>query len=515
MLVFCDFIYTFDPHKKRFNICLPIVVKMHQEETGRRGTQVLVIDPSPAIRKRIISSIKTIEELFVLEADSLEVAFHKIKHFQPLIILYDLEMHCSSLINFISKTRAERQNYFPIFIALSNKGDNVQSMQALEGGTSCIIKKDFSHIEFQRILSRILDKKEGLLRLSEQQSHCQSLFDLSSNPVFLAKKDSLQIVDANPAATSVYGYSRDEFINMSLCELVDDPLQVIESVCKRLVFENHVFHRKKNRRLFPAKASYRYFSKNGSDLFLMSVTDMSLSEKRTAERQALARIERRNMGGFGYHHFLAMLRGEKNERRRVAQEIHDHSGQLLVLAKLKTEGLMGQLAGQDVHSEIMQLRDDLVAAISSLRNLTGSLNNDLLPYTTLESSIDKLVKKIGSKIHVNYLVEPVEAELNSHEKLQMYRIAEEALHNAMKHSPGKYAELFLQQKKDKSIALRVFSRGVNCRGSMFNSGMGLRTMQQRGEFIGGKVLIEASMKGFTVELRLPANRRYKDESFSR
>ncbi len=482
---------------------------MCQKERGRSTMHVLVIDSAPDIRKRIIGNISTLDELAVFEAGSLEEGFQKIIHFQPLIILYDLGMHCSMLVDFVSKTRAGEKNYIPFFIALSNKTSDLKSTQALEGGTTYIINKDFSHHEFQEILSHIIHEKEVLLRLSEQQLHCRSLFDISSNPVFLAKRDNLQIVEANRAAASVYGYSRDELVNMSLCELADNPVQVSEAAGMQLVFENHVVHRKKDGRLFPANTSYKYISKNSSELLLMSVTDISLSEKRTAEQQAYARMERRGHRGFGDHHFLAMLRGEKNERRRISREIHDHSGQLLVSAKLKTEALMKQLAGQEVHSEIKHLRDDLAAAIRSLRNLTGSLHNDLLPCATLESSLEKLVKKLGNRIKVTCLVEAVESDLNCHEKLHIYRIAEEALQNAMKHSPGRPAELFLQQKKDKSIALRVFSHGINCCKNILNNGMGLHTMQQRGELIGGKVHIKASMNGFTVELILPGNRRKK------
>lgn len=470
---------------------------------------VLIIDSAPDTRKHIIDNIKTLHELTVIEAGSLEEGVQKIPQVQPLIVLYDLDMHCSNLVDFINETRYETKNCCPVFVALYNKADDIKIAQALEGGTSYIIKKDVSQRAFQKALSHILNDNDHHLKLSEQQLHCRSLSDLSPNPVFLAQKDSLQIVDANRAAASVYGYSRDELFNMSLCELADDPVHATESAGMQTVFETPVFHRKKDGRLFPANTTYRYISKNSSDLVIMSVTDMSLSEKRTAEQQALALMERRSQKNPGYQHFMAMLRGEKNERRRISQEIHDHSAQHLVSAKLKTETLMKQFAGHAVYSELIHLRDDLVAAIRSLRSLTGNLNNDLLPYSTLASSIEELAKKLGSKIRLTCMVDGVESELNSHEKLHVYRIAEEALHNVLKHSPGRSAELLLQQKQDKSIALRIFSHGMNCRDNILNNGMGLRTMQQRGELIGGKVHIKASVTGFSVELRLPANRRKK------
>jgi PAS domain S-box-containing protein len=452
---------------------------MHQEEIRSGMLRVLVIDSAPIIRKRLISNIGALEELTVLEADSIEVAFDKITHFQPLIILYDPGMYCSRLVDFISKTRAEGQNYNPFLIALSQKRDDFKS------------------------------NKELLLRLSEQQSLYRSLFELSSNPFILVRSDDLQIIEANRAASDVYGYSPDEFLHKHVDELVADPLKAKKVIRERIVFEATVNHRKKDGRLFPASVSYSYITKNSRELLLISVTDMSIAEKRTAEHQAFARLEGLNGGQFGYHHLMATLKGEENERRRISHEIHDHSGQLLVSAKLKTEELMHQLSGLQIHSEITHLRDKLTAAISSLRKLAGNLNSDLLPCKSLDASIEKLVGQLNSKLTVTCLLEPVEPELTDYEKSHMYRIAEEALHNAMKHSPGRSAELSLQQKNDNSIAMRIFSHGVKRRGCLTSRGMGLRTMQQRGELIGGKVRIEASTKGFTVELRLPINKRKK------
>lgn len=468
---------------------------------------ILVVENEPLMRKHLTSRINPCGGITVVETDDLIKAYDITNQLKPLIILYDLELQCSSLADHIVEARGKCPAYYPFYIALSTFRDDVKFALAHESGTNYIINKNFSYLEFRSILSNVLHHKELHNNLLEQQTHYWNLFELSSNPILVVNGSSLQIVEANNMALHVYGYSSGELLKTSLDALAHDPLLVKKIIQQRIVYKGNVTHRKKDGSLFPVEIAFSYFSKEGQDHVLACVTDMTLAKNRISEEKAFSLMHNAKNGACDYKYMSAILLGEENERRRITNEIHDHSGQLLVAAKLSTELLLQKLAGQPFYSDVLELRDNLATTIKSLRELTVSLNNNCLPGNNLEDSIEKLAKQMKSKIDVECFVEPLEPVLTGFEQSQIYRIAEEAMNNAVKHSTSGSAEVVLKQIRNHTLTMRIFSHGINRRKNPVNRGLGLHTMQERGEIIGGKVNIEASEKGFSVELKLPLNNR--------
>lgn len=468
---------------------------------------ILVVENEPLMRKHIASRISPCGDITVVETDDLQKAYAITHELRPLIILYDLELQCSSLAHHIASAREKCPAYYPFYIALSTFRDDIKFALAHESGTNYIINKTFSYLEFRSILSNVLHHKALHNNLLEQKTHYHNLFELSSNPILVVNSSSLQIIEANSMATHVYGYSLGELLETSLDALAQDPLLVKKIIQQRIVYKGNVTHRKKDGSHFPAEIAFSYFSKEGQDLVLVCVTDMTLAKNRISEERALSRMHDSGNGVYDQKYMSAILLGEENERRRITHEIHDHSGQLLVAAKISTELLLQKHAGHDFAADIQELHDDLSVIIKSLRELTSNLNNNCLPGNNLGDSIEKLAKQMSNKIDVECFVEPVDPVLTGFEQSQIYRIAEEAMNNAVKHSTYGSAEVTLKQKRGQTLTMRIFSHGINRRRNPVNRGLGLHTMQERGRIIGGKVHIEASEKGFAVELKLPLNNR--------
>jgi signal transduction histidine kinase len=192
------------------------------------------------------------------------------------------------------------------------------------------------------------------------------------------------------------------------------------------------------------------------------------------------------------------------ERRRLAQELHDGLGQELTGLAMVADGLLNQAkrSGATVPPELARLADIARHAIKSCRDIAHGLSP--LGGTpggiaqALQELVDRLGGPPGPRISlVLELQAPVAISRDACEHL--YRIAQEAIANAIRHSGANSLEVRLEV--DPYVArLCVFDDGC---GTAANptaapAGLGLRTMQHRAEMIGARLSIAARTGGGTA-----------------
>lgn len=182
------------------------------------------------------------------------------------------------------------------------------------------------------------------------------------------------------------------------------------------------------------------------------------------------------------------LEGKEEERNRLAKEMHDGvSNQLLAIEmKLQSDGLTPQT---------MQM-------LSESREQVRRVSHELMPpdfeYATLDDILRNYVEELdGAKgCELTYRSEPDEADWASVPKskaLGIYRIVQEAVGNALKHSDATQISVVLQWTGGISVTVANDGMLMQPRGS----GIGLRTMQQRADAIGGTITMQVS-NGFCL-----------------
>lgn len=191
------------------------------------------------------------------------------------------------------------------------------------------------------------------------------------------------------------------------------------------------------------------------------------------------------------------------ERRRLAQELHDGLGQELTGLAMVADGLLNQSkrSGAAVPPELARLADIARHAIKSCRDIAHGLS----PLGGTSGGVAEALRELASRLGgppgprislVLDLQAPVAISRDASEHL--YRIAQEALANAMRHSGAHSLEVRLEV--DPYVTrLCVFDDGC---GATANSGapggLGLRTMQHRAEIIGARLSISARSGGGTA-----------------
>ncbi len=197
------------------------------------------------------------------------------------------------------------------------------------------------------------------------------------------------------------------------------------------------------------------------------------------------------------------LDAQESERLRVAQELHDEVGQNLTAALLQL-GRVNKRAPAELRAELSQAAETVRENLDDLRRIAQRLRPQELDELGLASALaqfsDRLSEQAGLSIARRFDRDlPV---LGYEEELVIYRVAQEALTNVVRHAHASRAELVLERAPDRLI-LRVSDDGRGLGDSAAGAG-GIRGMRERAALIRAKLSIEPRGAGGTeVALHVP------------
>lgn len=189
------------------------------------------------------------------------------------------------------------------------------------------------------------------------------------------------------------------------------------------------------------------------------------------------------------------------ERQRLATEMHDSLAQQLFAAELALRTALADPTRGPAHVENAAglVRD----ALERLRTLVEVLRPGAGD-ASLDTLVRRLAERLGSALEVSLEVEPV--ALDEQRTLALYRVAQEATHNVLRHASARRLWLRLGAAKGE-VTLRVLDDGIGLPDETERSaggGMGLRGMRQRLEGVGGSLTLGARRGGGTLlEARVP------------
>jgi PAS domain S-box-containing protein len=208
-----------------------------------------------------------------------------------------------------------------------------------------------------------------------------------------------------------------------------------------------------------------------------------------------------------------LLRSQDEERRRIARDLHDATGQDLVA--LAT--MLGQLRGsipsvkrksRKLHSECMALAD---TCIREVRTLSYLLHPPVLDEAGLGDAIrdyaDGFTKRSG--IHVELELSPHVSRMAVDVELVLFRVVQEALTNIQRHSGSPLAKIRIHRNTDLTLEISDLGCGIYAsvrkgeKEPRFKVGVGIPGMQERVKLIGGLLVIDSTRRGTTVRVTVP------------
>ena len=196
-----------------------------------------------------------------------------------------------------------------------------------------------------------------------------------------------------------------------------------------------------------------------------------------------------------------LLKTSDEERARIGQDLHDDLCQQLVGIEFRIAVLKGQLAGLPlVQEEAAQIGGFVRDALVNARMLARGLSPVQFEAGGLMSALQEFVANMSTLFRVpcEFRCESPVPVADPFVATHLYRIAQEAVTNAARHSCAKSIVVSLALTAH-GPALTIADDGTGCKTAIWDStGMGLRIMQYRSEMIGATLRIQAGVDGGTV-----------------
>ncbi len=192
------------------------------------------------------------------------------------------------------------------------------------------------------------------------------------------------------------------------------------------------------------------------------------------------------------------------ERKRLARELHDETGQALTSILLGLKELEG-IVGSGAREQVANVRELVVSTLQDVRRLAVELRPAALDDFGLEPALQRLVDihRQARDVEVDLEVRLGESRLPADVETTMYRIVQEALTNIAKHAQATRVSVLVTRKEGAAVVV-VEDDGVGFDASGPTDGLGLSGMRERVALVGGRFRVETSPgSGTTIAVEVP------------
>jgi PAS domain S-box-containing protein len=346
---------------------------------------------------------------------------------------------------------------------------------------------------------------EMVLRESEEQHRI--VVETATDAVVSIDEDS-RLLFVNPATTTTFGYESSELIGRPLMMLMPEFLRELHKAALQRYVTTGQRHMnwqgveliglRKNREEFPVEVSLGDVVRQGHHIFTGFIRDV------TDRKQAEAEL--RQLSG-------RLLRFQDEERRRIARELHDSTGQNLValatmLGQLRSSVPSADRKSRRLLSECKALTD---RCIREVRTLSYLLHPPVLDQAGLGDAIRDYVKGFTERsgIQVELELSPRVRRMARDIELALFRVVQESLTNIQRHSGSQQAKIRIDRNSNLTLEISDHGRGAPAsvprekEEPRFKVGVGIPSMQERVKLIGGRLAIDSTSRGTTVRVTIP------------
>jgi PAS domain S-box-containing protein len=354
------------------------------------------------------------------------------------------------------------------FIVLTHSADPLIDLEATKvGAADFLIKDKLDHISLERSIRYSMQHFETLRALQKSNERFRLLFERSMDGILISD-DEGKILEANSAACTLFGPIRDDLVRKKLSDLVLTEFDNAFLQQQEQSFGELSFNQSDGTQRFAEFSACR-FAPNLNLCILRDVT-----ERRKLEKEIQEISER--------------------EQRRLGQDLHDGLGQMITGINFLAKVLQQKLTAKKLEEaeDAANISSLINQALSHTRELARGLcpvaleDNDL--HAALQQLCDNAEKIFGISCPV--IFDPEIKITENSVAVQLYRIAQEASTNAIRHGKAKHVHISLVRSKGNMI-LRIKDDGCGMpKDALKNKGMGLRVMQHRARMIGATLEIE-------------------------
>ena len=339
-------------------------------------------------------------------------------------------------------------------------------------------------------IDRTTERRRDQAALRDREARLHAILETAVEGIITIDERGI-IESLNAAAETIFGYSADEIIGRNVKVLMPAPYrQQHDGYLSNYLRTGHariigigreVVGQRKDGTVFPMELSVSEVKLEERRLFTGFVRD--ITERKRLEREILEISDR--------------------EQRRIGQGLHDGLCQHLAGIELMSQVLEQQLAKKShpTAAQAGRIAEHVREAIAQTRMLARGLSPVSMEANGLMSALEELTKTITELFDIECRFECEETMLISDNAAatHLYRIAQEAINNAIKHGKARKIVVALERYKSNN-RLRITDNGTGFPKELNDhSGMGLQIMKYRAGMIGASLEIQrADGKGTSV-----------------
>lgn len=195
--------------------------------------------------------------------------------------------------------------------------------------------------------------------------------------------------------------------------------------------------------------------------------------------------------------------GEKNERKRLARELHDTIGHALAGMAVGVDACITMIDKnpQLVKAQLKVISKAIRKGMKDVRNSLNKMRPDFLQQYRLKEAIEKMKEEISDvtdlKINLNYQIDETGFDTKIEDIL--FRVIQESITNSIRHGLATVVDIDIY-KENNLLCLKIKDNGKGCKA--INYGFGLKQMVERVSQIRGDINFY-SENGFTTEIKIP------------
>jgi PAS domain S-box-containing protein len=348
----------------------------------------------------------------------------------------------------------------------------------------------------------VTEKKKAEEAILASEERYRSLFFNNPMSIYIWDINTLEILEVNDTAQKEYGYSRDEFLSLTMKDLrrkenIPQYLSFVEELKNAdadTIMHGVWKHARKNgeeiaMEIYSQKISFK--ERNAVLALANNIDEKIRLENKLAEEREAKQKEITE----------AVIRVQEKERYEISRELHDNVNQQLTVAMMYIA--TAEKGTNNAEALLKQSSGFIYNAIEEIRKLSKALVTPLIKDFGLCKAIEGLLEDIqiaNTSIHFDFFCENFYEEDVQYEfKLSIYRIVQEQLNNILKHAKAK--EVVIELYRDEVIRLSVNDDGVGFDTKKKRKGIGIHNIQTRVGLYGGKINIH-SEPGNGCQLRI-------------
>jgi two-component system sensor histidine kinase DegS len=368
----------------------------------------------------------------------------------------------------------------------------------------------------QRAVHRLEDTRheltESLATVQEQQQQLglseeryRGLFESAGEAIFICSAAG-EIISSNRTCEQLTGRNQDSLRNTTIYDLFSN----FDAEIVREIFSEGL-----GGRTVSSTEELRLLKKDGTEAFVRLAVNPMLSGNQIAGLQIIAldvteeiRL-RKNME----YYITQVTRAQEDERLRISRELHDETAQMLAglsrdLASLSTEE--GELP-PDLVERLQKLRVLADSSLEGVRRFSQDLRPSILDDLGLIPALEWLLSNLERqyKVNTSISINGTQRRLTPEKELILFRIAQEAISNARRHSEASAVSMSVDiDEMAFTLIISDDGRGFNIperASELLQSGkLGIVGMRERARLVGGTLIVQSEPgKGTTVTLRVP------------